>query len=1164
MDLRERIEVGYRDGWRLQVDDTGILLEPSVARSKWSHSRVPGSAIRTQLEMLHSQGYFSRRGDAFHLNFADEAELGVDERVVLCGFCGWLPCSLRIEHRHSLGHPEFALTVEFRVGGTRVLPDLIGPFARLNGVFYQVPDGTRRLLEEVSGLNALPAAEKEALHKVLRRWASVGAAARDADADLDQYLTEERVVVPNSVSLDVVEDESGRVSIVPTFNDVERGAMHRAYLIENEIQDVYSVESRLGDGTSLVRVVVTPEVKTALDAIRIYRRLNARERDRVLSRPFELLPDGVDPSVIDLSLFGPRVREIGAYAATVRPFTSESRDWADIREIGKTESEEPTDVDLSDASRGIGLEVEHDDGSREFEIFDSIEEALALLARVDAAFVSQDPVVDFRGKKLPVGEPLRKALHECVRRFESADEADPQGRKKAPPEEHYKSPLIGPLPYENIDDPEYEEEDRKSSARGEYGRPSALRPEIQLKTHQKVGVRWLAENVVAGKRGALLADDMGLGKTLQALTFLAWLIESDALETGLSNPTGPWKPILVVTPVILLDVWRNELTKFFDDASFLPYEVLDSKALAQLRVAKGKEGRDLRSVLDLDRIRQNRLVIANYDAVANYGFSFAQIEWSTVVTDEAHQFKEPSTRVCQVIKTLNTPFRIAMTGTPVVNRLLDVWNLVDFLRPLLLGSQREFRDRYELKPEAGGSIEGARLLQEKLQVASGPPVGADNVVLRRSKEDELEGLPLKIERVIECPLSPDQRSVYEDLRRSAAGVGGKSRFLKMLHSLNRLLQHPALEGLIALDAEPKELIEASPKIQALLEELRKIRRAGEKALIFAIFIDMQNILKRVLDCEFQLDVQVINGQTSAAGERVRRRRHETIERFSRGHGFDLLILSPDVAGVGLTITSANHVFHFGRWWNPAREDQATDRTYRIGQERDVQVYRLIAIDPKGTFRTFDEHLDDLIAERRRTSTQFLAPASDEAADSGQLGELVFGAPLDGSSASSTVIDSAADLERLSPDRFEAFVAAWLVEPGREVFLTPYSGDGGVDVVAVSEREVICVQVKHVAERRGKIDEAAVQQIRNGSSHYAGAVFPRSLRTRRLRLMVVTNGRTTRALNAEAAQSGIDVVAGGRLVASLRHRRLSLGQVAAQESARVTSLGEMKSVLAERW
>jgi SNF2 family DNA or RNA helicase len=175
---------------------------------------------------------------------------------------------------------------------------------------------------------------------------------------------------------------------------------------------------------------------------------------------------------------------------------------------------------------------------------------------------------------------------------------------------------------------------------------------------------------------------------------------------------------------------------------------------------------------------------------------------------------------------------------------------------------------------------------------------------------------------------------------------------------------------------PASLIAAAEKLRAVLNQLRDIRRRQEKALVFAWFRDAQEILRRVIESEFGMEVHILNGQTRGTGSKMLAARTRMIREFEEKAGFNVLILSPEVAGFGLTIVKANHVLHYGRWWNPAVEDQATDRVYRIGQERNVEVYYFIATDPLGRFKTFDEHLHSLITRKRQSAENFLAPQAD--------------------------------------------------------------------------------------------------------------------------------------------------------------------------------------------
>src|SRR6266853_3296616 len=222
---------------------------------------------------------------------------------------------------------------------------------------------------------------------------------------------------------------------------------------------------------------------------------------------------------------------------------------------------------------------------------------------------------------------------------------------------------------------------------------------------------------------------------------------------------------------------------------------------------------------------------------------------------------------------------------------------------------------------------------------------------------------------------------------------------------------------------------------------------------------MQDLLKRVIEFEFGMDVDILNGQVTRQGSTkgLKNTRKDLVSRFRNSRGFNAIVLSPEVAGVGLTLIEANHVIHYGRWWNPAKEAQATDRVYRIGQTKDVHVYYPIAKDPKGLFDTFDEKLDALIQRRRQLAQDFLAPIPEEEALKHELFADLCAVP-DGVTASPPAQPlSPEDVRRLSPEHFEALVAALEERDGTRVLLTPHTGDGGIDVIAVQPQAIRLIQ-----------------------------------------------------------------------------------------------------------
>jgi superfamily II DNA or RNA helicase len=520
-----------------------------------------------------------------------------------------------------------------------------------------------------------------------------------------------------------------------------------------------------------------------------------------------------------------------------------------------------------------------------------------------------------------------------------------------------------------------------------FERPRSLRSGFELKQHQQEGVRWLQTCTrIEDRRGVLLADDMGVGKTLQVLSFLAWCIESGRFP-DLSRSKPPFRPILIVAPLILLETetWEKEMQKFFADngevfGNVLPLYGPELHGYRR-KDAEGREEIVAKPILNLERIQRNQVVITNYETVRDYEFSFAYCPggkslWSIIVTDEAHEFKTPNSKISHAMKALKPDFRIACTGTPVENRLLDMWNLFDTVQPGLLGSAKDFSQQYERRQNDTYADLKLRLLYQE----------PNAFLLRRNKADVLE-LPKKHEHKLPCVMSADEVTKHQSLTEGLGAAPRSKGKLDLLQRFARLYQHPLLLDGDGDDFSVQELKAQSSKLRAVLSVLHRIRHLGEKAILFARHKDMQRILARVLTAEFGKPVRIVNGDTPRATS-LRKVGVETrsgiLGDFQQSSGFDVLILSPFVAGVGLTIVEANHVIHYGRWWNPAVEAQATDRAYRLGQSKEVHVYLPILEDKSGKIaRTFDQLLDQLmegkkgIAEGALQKDEFLRPQESE-------------------------------------------------------------------------------------------------------------------------------------------------------------------------------------------
>jgi superfamily II DNA or RNA helicase len=472
---------------------------------------------------------------------------------------------------------------------------------------------------------------------------------------------------------------------------------------------------------------------------------------------------------------------------------------------------------------------------------------------------------------------------------------------------------------------------------GQPGIPACLR--TGLKDHQATGLLWLQTAWAQGRPGVLLADDMGLGKTLQALAFLAWLRE------GMVTGTIQRAPVLIVAPTGLLENWRQE-----HDAHL---------AAPGLGVIMRAYGKDLaahrapdpagRPRLSAAALRVADCVLTTYETLRDYDRDFGEVRFAAAVFDEAQKIKTPGIRLTDAAKAMHADFRLAMTGTPVENRLSDLWCIVDTVHPGYLGELKAFSTRYEQSPDEAA----LRALRDQLDRARGsrPPL-----LLRRFRADHLPDLPPFTEEVVEEVMPEAQREAYERAIAEARHTTGLGSTLSALAALRRISLHPSPDGVQA-DAA---FIDESARLRVLFRVLDAVNDRQEKALVFLDDRDMQARLAVLVQRRYALvePPAIINGTVPGAA------RQAHVNRFQAARaGFGVMVLSPRAGGVGLTLTSANHAIHLERWWNPAVEDQCTGRVLRIGQKRPVTIHVPQAVCAGR--RSFDQNLHALLLRKRQ-------------------------------------------------------------------------------------------------------------------------------------------------------------------------------------------------------
>ncbi|MEH1092543.1 DEAD/DEAH box helicase [Micromonospora sp. CPCC 205739] len=437
-----------------------------------------------------------------------------------------------------------------------------------------------------------------------------------------------------------------------------------------------------------------------------------------------------------------------------------------------------------------------------------------------------------------------------------------------------------------------------------------------LRPYQRRGLAWLAFLQSLGL-GGVLADDMGLGKTVQLLALLA----GDPPAAG---------PTLLVCPMSLVGNWQREAAKFTPGLRVHVHHGAER--------ARGEEFTAAAHAADL--------VVTTYSVAARDAVALASIGWHRVVVDEAQAIKNASTRQAEAVRSLPARHRVAVTGTPVENRLADLWSIMQFANPGLLGPAASFRTAYAVPIERHGDAEVAA----RLRRMTGP------FVLRRLKTDSsiISDLPEKLEMEVLCNLTAEQASLYraivDDMLAKIESSDGMERRGLVLATMTRLKQvcnHPA-----QLLRDGSALPGRSGKLERLEEILDEVLAAGEKALLFTQYAEFGGMLRGHLSARFGREVLFLHGGVGKAD------RDAMVTRFQSPDGPAIFVLSLKAGGTGLTLTAANHVVHVDRWWNPAVEDQATDRAFRIGQRRRVQVRKFVCAG------TVEEKVAAMIADKR--------------------------------------------------------------------------------------------------------------------------------------------------------------------------------------------------------
>ncbi len=777
----------------------------------------------------------------------------------------------------------------------------------------------------------------------------------------------------------------------------------------------------------------------------------------LLCQPWEGEPLVTYDTIHDLSGYGPRVTGIGAHNPQSVPF------------IGREDVDVPWRPDHLESTMVFPLP-----GGEET-VTKGAETAIR-------AWIAGNPAPDAEFTPPGFSCPIRRDDAQGILDAFPVSAPQPPGTPDSP---ESPAPFASPKKarpalaiWQNVQGIEYAEERARwlqfpNSARPDI--PHCMKASVGLLPHQERGVAWLQHlwslRTEVGVRGALLADDMGLGKTLQLLAFIARYLEA--------RDANDQDPVLIVAPVSLLENWRAELAKFFEPflaegllllyGSDLERWKIKQKDIDPQLVAEG-----IRTYLRHGWVDGRRIVLTTYETLRDLEFAFSSVRWSVMVCDEAQKIKTPGALVTHAVKAQKARFKVACTGTPVENSLADLWCLFDFFQPGLLGSLSEFCATYRKPIEMQTDQQGVQLSELRKLV--------EPQVLRRMKAEVAELKPKSTDN--DCRrlmLSAYQRGLYGVVaasgRPAEGGADSEAALLGLLHRLRSICADPREPG-----TEPnlRQTINAhrsqSPKLDWLISTLENIRSRSEKVIVFTEFRDLQRMLQRRIQQHFGFSPAIVNGSTKVGSEVGEQSRQALINVFQEKTGFGVIILSTTAVGFGVNIQAANHVIHFTRSWNPAKEDQATDRAYRIGQEKEVTVYypTVIAED----FVTFEAKLDALLESKRRIADDMLNGASNiDPSDWGDLSDSS-GVPL--VSRARLTVES---LERLQPKVFERLCEVYFKHLGYTTYRTPTSNDGGVDVVAVIEKRGYLVQCKSSTKSGKALGWEAVGEVVGGTVAY---------------------------------------------------------------------------------
>jgi SNF2 family DNA or RNA helicase len=995
-DLIKKLTVGGREHeieWRVDPYEGVDFILKGAALSDPEQSAIDSPFFGLQyayLKGLHEQGYASRNANGFTVLSEQLIELD-DDFFEVFSFPKAFSGTYQARFEGNTGQAAFSAAIDL------VMPDstrisrysLYGPFLRLaESEIYRLSPAEWQALTAVqthTDLDVADRGEYENNWLVFQLQIAKKSGMRINLAHFEHL----ELLHPEAVGVAVEQMPNGDLSLNPTYGsgiDIADIKARLGQIKEGDSHCILRVKNRF--------VLLDKARLEATEEILSNTRIPKDQVAQFLKSPTAYL----DAALIDLDT-GFSLRVHGAERYTHRYFgeVEESKiDWFAISEA------------LLEPADSLKSVIDSEEILEEVEI--RIRDALAhgsdTLEVEDRIFDISDP------------EEVSAALALCREKLQSPiAEEDPISTAIDEEEGEFRS--IGQAVLA-IDSNDEEADFSKSSRLDDFNpaRQTFATDNLKRKPfpHQNDGIRWLLAHLESAKSsdvdgGALLADDMGLGKTYMTLVGVEEWYRRCKVQGDSEKPT------LIVAPLTLLENWQAEVSDTFHRSPFSDIVVLQAGAdLPTFKVVgSGRETQqeftEGNLISEQDQIRYSlkvgksfghmrldmprRLVLTTYQTLRDYQFSLSRVDWGVVAFDEAQNLKNPNALATRAAKGLKSDFKLLATGTPVENSLKDFWCLMDTATPGLLGAWQSFRKEY-ISPITSAEPEIVR--QIKIEVGGKLRSTVGNFMLRRTKAEHLDGLPEK--RIFTGDeSSPDgmykpelagvmkgpQLDHYDEIIASVRSRAVEDRRSLVLPGLLRLKItsiHQDIESKQAVPRNAKDLLrqaETSIKMRSMLSILNKIEKRGEKVIIFATTKAVQAYASALITSVFGVPVEIINGDTKAVpSKRDTQTRKVIIDRYQALPGFGVIVMSPVAAGVGLTVVAANNVIHLERHWNPAKEAQATDRVYRIGQKRDVNVYVPMALHP--TAKSFDQKLNGLLVNKVDLSDAVVAPSIVDSAD----------------------------------------------------------------------------------------------------------------------------------------------------------------------------------------